>query len=192
MSRIIHEDGAAMNQIGPDRLPPIPEDRQTPAQRRAAAELAAGLRGGLRGPFIPMLRSPELLDRTQHLGEYLRYRGVVPHKLRELAILVTARHWGASYEWYAHAPIARKAGLAPTLIEALAVDREPTGLEADEETVLRFCRELHQSHAVNDSVYARALALFGEDGVVELTALCGYYALLAMVLNVARTPTPQP
>ena len=174
----------------PERLPAIPESQLSPEQRRVATALIEGPRGRLGGPFIALLRSPELCERTQRLGEYLRYASVVPPRLRELAILAAARHWRQNYEWQAHAPLAERAGISRGLIEALAADRWPEVLAADEQTVLRFCQELHRSHAVSDALYAQARELLGEDGVVELCALCGYYALLAMVLNVARTAVP--
>ena len=175
---------------GAERLPAIPAARQTPAQQQASAALIAGPRGQLRGPFIAMLRSPELLERAQRLGEYLRYRSVVPHKLRELAILATSRHWRATYEWHAHAPIALAAGLTQPVIDALAEQRIPEGLASDEQAVLEFCLALHSEHAVGDALYERLLRLLGEAGVVELCGICGYYAMLAMMLNVARTALP--
>jgi len=175
---------------GPERLPAIPESQQSLAQRRVATTLIEGPRGRLGGPFIALLRSPELCERTQRLGEYLRYASVVPQRLRELAILATARHWCQNYEWQAHAPLAERAGISRGLIDALAADRCPEALAPDEDIVLRFCQELHRRHAVGDALYRQARELLGEDGVVELCGLCGYYALLAMVLNVARTALP--
>jgi 4-carboxymuconolactone decarboxylase len=179
-----------MNKPLPERLPPIPEARQSDAQRRVAAALIAGPRGRLSGPFIALLRSPELFERTQRLGEYLRFQSIVPQRLRELAILSTARHWHQNYEWQAHAPIAERLGISRRLIDALATEAVPEGLESDEAIVLSFCAELYQNRAVSDTVYLQALSLLGEDGVVELCGICGYYALLAMVLNVARTGLP--
>lgn len=179
-----------MSNSSPERLPPIPEGQWTAAQRAVAAELIAGPRGGLRGPFQALLRSPELMQRVQQLGEYLRYRSIVPHKLRELGILAAARHWSQSYEWHTHVGIARKAGVPETLIDAIVQGQEPVGASAEEATVLAFCRSLHRRHHVEEPLYQRAQALLGEDGVVELCALCGYYALLAMVLNVAQTALP--
>ena len=174
-----------------DRLPAIPDDKQTPAQKKVVKALISGSRKGVRGPFIPMLRSPDLCDRAQKLGEYLRYRSVVPQKLRELAILATARHWQQTYEWQAHAKIARDAGVSEQLIDTLAQERDGSGLPPDEATVLTFCRELHRDHAVCDVTYAQTKALLGEDGLMELCGICGYYTLLAMVMNVARTPLPE-
>jgi len=173
-----------------DRLPPIPESLQTEAQKQVVAALIAGSRGSASGPFMPMLRSPEMLDLAQRLGEYLRFRSVIPKKLRELAILATARFWQQTYEWYVHAPIACEAGLSATIIESLAQGEDGAALPPDEQTVLQFCRDLHRNHAVSDSVYGTTKSLLGEDGIIELCGICGYYALLAMVMNVARTPTP--
>ena len=173
-----------------DRLPPIPPDELTPAQRRAAEALTSGPRGALFGPFVPMLRSPELLDRAQRLGEYLRYDCAVPPRLRELAILMTARHFSQAYEWHVHAPAAAQAGLSTTVIAAIAARRQPQAMQADEAVVHEFCRELHDRHAVSDDTYAAALRLLGAQGVMDLCGVCGYYGLLALIMNVARTPLP--
>ena len=175
---------------GGDRLPPIPEQEQTPAQKKSVAALVAGSRRDVRGPFIPLLRSPPLLDRVHPIGEYLRFRSVIAPKLRELATLIVARFWQQTYEWHAHIPPALDAGVAQSTINQLSPDWDGTGLPDDERTVLQFCRELHRSHAVSDDTYEGAKKLLGEDGVIELCGLCGYYTLLAMVMNVARTPLP--
>jgi 4-carboxymuconolactone decarboxylase len=172
------------------RLAPIPEALFSEAQRRVVQALIAGPRGRVSGPFVALLRSPELCARTQQLGAYLRFDSLLPQRLRELAILATARHWRQNYEWQTHAPIAEQAGVPRKLIASLAADQDCSAEAADEDIVLRFCRELHGRHGVGDELYEQARVLLGEDGVVELCALCGYYALLAMVLNVARTPVP--
>jgi len=172
------------------RFPVIPPEQYTPAQREAAARLVAGPRGEVRGPFVPLLYSPELLDRGQRLGEYLRYGCAVPEDLREFAILVAARHWRQEYEWHAHAPLAVRAGVAQSVVDALALGREPAGISPELEVVYRFCRAVHETGRVDDGLFASARQLLGENGVVDLVGLCGYYAMLAMVLNVARTPVP--
>jgi 4-carboxymuconolactone decarboxylase len=176
--------------ITADRLPPLADEQLTAAQKKVVKALLAGSRKAVRGPFIPLLRSPDLCDRTQKLGEYLRFRSVVPRKLRELAILATARHWQQGYEWQAHASSAQEAGLSEQLIDVLALEWDGAGLPADERTVLQFCRELHRDRIVSDRTYEEAKALLGERGVVELCGICGYYTLLAMVMNVAATPVP--
>ena len=173
-----------------DRLPPLEREAMTAEQRRAADALVRGRRGALYGPFVPLLRSPELLDRAQRLGEYLRYDSALPPRLRELAILVTARHFRQAYEWHVHAPAAIEAGFSPETIAELAAGRRPPSLRPDEAVVHDFCAELHGRHEVRDERYAAALALLGERGVVDLTGLCGYYGLLALVMNAARTPLP--
>ncbi len=173
-----------------DRLPPIPAERMTEAQRRAAAELSSGPRGGLSGPFVPLLRSPELMSRLQKVGAYLRFESALPARLRELAILVTARFWTQQYEWHFHEPLALRAGVAPATVRALAEGRRPDGMAEEEEAVFDLCDGLHRSHAVGDRVWARAVACVGEPGVVDLVGLAGYYATLAMVMNAARTPLP--
>jgi 4-carboxymuconolactone decarboxylase len=176
--------------VAPERMPPIPEGKMTEAQKKAAAELSAGRRGSVRGPFHAYLRSPTLMDRVQKLGEYLRYDSVVEQRLRELAALMAARDWTQQYEWHAHVPHALKAGLKATTIEAVAEGRRPSGMAADEEIVYDFVQELLANRGVSDATYARALKPFGEAGVVELTSVVGYYAMLAMVMNVARTGVP--
>jgi len=173
-----------------ERLPEIPDSQQNAAQRQVTAALLRGPRGRLSGPFIALLRSPELCQRAQLLGEYLRFDSVVPQRLRELAILLTARRWRQNYEWQAHAPIAQRVGLARSVIEDLAAGRPSPQQPPDESIVAAFCNELHQAHGVSDRVYAQARELLGEQGVVELCGICGYYSLLAMVLNVARTALP--
>ena len=173
-----------------DRLPPLPPAALTEAQRRAAEALISGRRGALFGPFVPLLRSPELLDRAQRLGEFLRYESAIEPRLRELAILVTARHFRQAYEWHVHAPEAARAGLAPQAIEALAAGEPPRDLKTDEAAVYDFCSEAHREHRVSDATYAAVLQLLGEQGLVDLCGVCGYYGLLALVMNVARTPLP--
>jgi 4-carboxymuconolactone decarboxylase len=173
-----------------DRLPPIAPELLTDAQRRAAQAVIAGPRGALYGPFVPLLRSPELLENAQRMGEYLRYRSAIGVRLSELVILVTARQWNQAVEWAIHAPIAAQVGLAPQVIEAIARRERPQHMLVDEAVVHDFCIELHQNKAVSDATYADALALFGEQGVVDLMGLNGYYTFLAMVMNTARTELP--
>lgn len=173
-----------------DRLPPIPREAMTAAQQRAADAVVSSRRGALFGPFVPLLRSPELLERAQRLGEYLRYDSALPSRLRELAILVTARHFRQAYEWHVHAPAAAQAGLSAASIEAIAAGQRPVPMPADEATVHDFCSELHGAHEVSDATYSAALALLGEQGVIDLCGICGYYGLLALVMNTARTALP--
>ena len=160
----------------------------TSTQAEAAAELSAGPRGGVIGPFKPPMYSPELLKRVQKTGEYLRYNTDLPKRLTELAILIVAKHWGQPVEWNIHYPIALDAGVKHSDIDAISVDEVPPSLDTDQRLVYDFCRSLLSNGVVDDVVYMRLEAAIGKKGVVDLTALCGYYALLAMVMNVARTP----
>jgi 4-carboxymuconolactone decarboxylase len=169
-------------------LPPSPREQWTVAQQAAAAELISGPRGEVRGPFVPLLRSPELFDRAQKLGEYLRYRSAVPEALKEFAILLAARHWRQGYEWQVHAPIAIRAGVDAGTVATIGAGLPPEPLSAEQRVVHEFCTQLLCQQTVDDRCYQRALALLGEAGVVDLCGICGYYSLLAMVMNVARTP----
>ncbi|UTY57811.1 carboxymuconolactone decarboxylase family protein [Massilia sp. erpn] len=173
-----------------ERLGPIPFAEMTTAQQAAAQAVIDGPRGALYGPFVPLLRSPELMGCAQRLGEYLRYRSAIGTRLSELAILVTARAWDQPVEWAIHAPIAADVGIRAEVIDAIAQRRAPSGLAADEQAVYDFCTELQRDKRVSDPTYAAALTQFGEQGVTDLTGLNGYYALLAMIMNVAQTPAP--
>jgi 4-carboxymuconolactone decarboxylase len=172
---------------GPDRLPPIAPERWTEAQRREAEALIAGPRGAVLAPFIPLLRSPELAGHAQRLGAYLRYKSAIGVRLTELAILVTAAEWQQAVEWAIHAPIAEREGIAPTTIAALSRRERPPALADDEAAVYDVCVELQRQRCISDATWARAVTLFGEAGMVDLIGINGYYALLAMVMNGART-----
>lgn len=177
-----------------ERLGPIPPDQLTPLQQQAAQAIIDGPRGALYGPFVPLLRSPELMEHAQRMGEYLRYRSAIGTRLSELAILVTARHWDQQVEWAIHAPIAAREGIAAGVIDAIAHGRRPDGMadgmKDDEAVVHDFCIELQRGKRVSDATYGAALARFGEPGVVDLMGVNGYYTLLAMVMNGAQTEAP--
>jgi 4-carboxymuconolactone decarboxylase len=173
---------------GAERLPLPPRETWTAAQAEAARELVAGPRGGVIGPFKPLMYSPDLMARVQKTGEYLRYNTGLDKRLTELAILVVAHHWGQPVEWNIHYPIALQAGVKQADADAIAAGVTPPTLDAEQRTVYEFCRQVLKQSAVDDKCYAAVLAAFGEKGVVDLTSLCGYYSLLAMVMNVARTP----
>lgn len=173
-----------------DRLPPIPTEQWTEAQRREAEEVIRGPRGALISPFIPLLRSPELMGHAQRMGEYLRYRSALGLRLSELAILLVARHWSQPVEWAIHAPIARREGIAAETIDAIERNERPVALPDDESLVFDFCTELQHTLQISDATWARAIAMLGEQGTVDLLGLAGYYAMLAMVMNAARTPVP--
>jgi 4-carboxymuconolactone decarboxylase len=168
----------------------VPPQLWTPDQRHYAQEIIDGPRGALIEPFIPMLRSPELMAHSQRLGEYLRYRSAIGLRLSELAILVTARQWDQQVEWAIHAPIAVREGIRPEAVAAIALGVTPQGLAADESIVYDFCTELHRTKQVSDATWARAIGAFEEQGTVDLVGICGYYAFLGMMMNAARTPVP--
>ena len=175
-------------QPGGERLPMPAESAMTPAQRDAAQALINGPRKGVYGPFLPLLRSPQLLDRVAKMGEYLRFESVLDARIRELATCAVARHVSNQFEWTMHAPLALKAGVSEATIEALRLGARPKQLPGDEEAALDFTRELLTTHGVSDPTYATALQAFGEQGVVELASLIGYFAMVSWVMNVARTP----
>lgn len=173
-----------------NRMPAIPDGELTDAQREVMAEFEAkrGQKPG--GPFVPLLRAPEVFRYANQMGHYLRFGTELPMTLSELAILITARRWTQNYEWMAHRKIAEQAGLSVAIIQAIKEGRRPAGMSDDEETVYEFCTEVHRNGEVSDVTYARAKAAFGERGVVDLAAICGHYSTLAVIMNVARTPGP--
>lgn len=179
----------------PDRLPPIALEQMNERQRKSAQALIAGPRGPAaiqRGPFVPLLRSPELMDRLQRVGEYLRFDSALQARISEFATLIVARDWSQQFEWAVHVPLARKAGVAAETIEALAEGRRPETMAADEAAAYDFCIEVLRTRGVSDATWTRALGNFGEQGTLDLVGLIGYFVTVDMVLNVARTPGGSP
>jgi 4-carboxymuconolactone decarboxylase len=174
-----------------ERMPAIPRDEMDDAQRAAADELIAGPRKGVKGPFIPLLRSPELMARLQKVGEYLRFESALSRRVNEFVTLVVSRAWTQQFEWATHVPLATGAGTASQTIEALREGRRPTGMSREEELAYDFTTELQLNHGVSDATYRANVEAFGERGVIELVTLIGYFATVSMVLNVAHTP-PEP
>ena len=172
-----------------DRLPPIPAEKMTEAQKKAAAEYTAA-RGPLTGPWNVLLRSPELINRQRGVSDYVRFNSVLSPKVSEFIILITARHWAQQYVWNAHHPAALKAGLNPDIAVAVAEGRRPRQMAEDEEIAYDFAIELQRNHSVSDATYARALAKYGERGIVDMIGLTGHYTTISMVLNTARTGLP--
>jgi 4-carboxymuconolactone decarboxylase len=171
-----------------DRLPPIPPEQWTPAQRTEAEAMMAGPRKAVVSPFVPLLRSPELAGHVQRLGAYLRYRSAVGTRLTELAVLITAAYFDQAVEWAIHAPIAQKEGVALAIIAALERHEKPSFAHDDEAIVYAYCTELLSNRGrVSDSIWQQAVVAFGENGVMDLTGICGYYGLLALVMNAAQT-----
>ncbi len=179
----------------------IPLENLTPEQKALSDAIKSGPRaklassgaskpGPLGGPFNVWLRSPGIGNLVQQLGEEIRFRSSLSGKLNELAILVNARNWTSQYEWLAHHKLALEGGLNPEIAEAIAEGRKPEGMDADEALVYEFSRELQETQGVSDEMYARAVARFGERGVVDLISVNGFYVLVSMCLNIDRTPVP--
>jgi len=171
-----------------DRLPPLARETMDDAQRTAADELIAGPRKGVKGPFIPLLRSPRLLAPLQKAGEYLRFDSALSRRASEFATLVVARQWTQQFEWFVHVPLARQEGTSAETIEALRIGHRPITMNAEEGFVYDFVLELTMHHGVSDATYQECIARFGERGVIDLVGLIGYFSLMSMVLNVAHTP----
>jgi 4-carboxymuconolactone decarboxylase len=171
-----------------NRLPTIAAEKLTPDQKKAAEEFTAGRGYAPRGPFAVMLRSPEVMLRAKAMGDYLRFRNVLPKRVSEMVILITAREWTQQYEWVHHYGFALKEGLAKSIIEAIADGRRPESMSDDETAAYDFAIELHRRRSVSDPTYARALKHYGEQGIIDLVGLCGYYSFNAMMMNVSRTP----
>ena len=172
------------------RFKPLPPEQMSAEQKRVAQALSEGPRGGVRGPFPALLRVPALADRVRAVGDYVRFEGSLPPPLRELAILVVARFWTAQYEWYAHRQHAVKAGLDPSIPEAIAQGKRPAKLSADEALVYDLCVELLHARDVSDATFAAAVKRFGETTVLELVGLAAYYSFVSLILNLNRTPIP--
>ena len=180
----------------------IPFTEMTPPQRAYADAVMAGptaatgsaavVKGAtfLGAPFNVYLRSPELAQGLRQVAEYIRFKTSLPPRLNEFAILVTARHWGSQYEWFAHHRLAMQAGLSPAVAEDLAQGRRPNGMKDDEAAIYDFSHELHNRHEVGDAAYKAVVDRFGEQGAVDLIAVNGYYTMISMILNVDRSPMP--
>jgi len=193
---------AAVAQEDQRRFKLIPFTEMTPDQRKYADAVMAGPTsatgsaavvpgaGTIGSPFNVYLRSPKLAEQLRGVGEYLRFKTSLPSKLNEFAIMITARQWGAQYEWFAHSRLALKAGLNPAIAEDLAHGKRPAGMQDDEAAVYNFAHELHTTHQVSDANFKAVLDRFGEQGVVDLIAVSGYYVMVSMILNVDRTPMP--
>jgi 4-carboxymuconolactone decarboxylase len=192
--------GASMSHAA-DRFPIIQPDQMNAAQKTLLETIAGGARAQnygsdpvghvlRRGPFNAWMRSPEFGLRLQAVGEQIRFKSSIPPRLNELAILITAREWTSQYEWYAHHILAMKAGLDPKIADDIAAGKRPANMKEDEAAVYDFCIELHRSKKVSDANFQRVKAMFGEQGVVDLIGVSGYYTAVSMTLNVAQVPVP--
>jgi 4-carboxymuconolactone decarboxylase len=173
-----------------DRMPPLADAEMTPAQREAAEAFRSKRGNPVFGPFVPLLRSPELMLRLQAVGGHCRYRSAIGLRLTEFAILMVARRHGQAVEWAIHAPIAASEGVADETISALLEGRRPPAMAADEAMVFDAIMELWAHDGWSDATYEGMRARFGEAGVIDLVGTVGYYATLALVMNVARTEAP--
>ena len=162
----------------------------TPAQRRVHDQIVAGRRGRFGGPFQLLIRAPEICEHAAKLGEHLRWGTSLPDRLSELAIITTARFWRAQYEWFAHAPLAEKAGVPAAAIEAIRRGDSPSFAQADEALVHRICTELQKTQRLSDASFGEAIVTLGEAGLVEVVAIIGYYTLIGNTLNVFQVPLP--
>lgn len=185
------ETPAPENKAASPRFPLLTEATMTPRQRESYQAIVSGPRKGARGPFNALLRSPEVADRVQKVGEYIRFQSTIPAPLNEMAILITGRFWGAQYEFWAHSRLARTAGLGDAIIDAIAEGRRPASMTDDERIVYDFCTELFRDKAVSDATFKAVVNRFGEPGVIDLIAASGYYSIVSMVLNVDRHPLPE-
>ncbi len=171
------------------RIPELQRHQLSPEQTKVYDAILAS-RGSLHGPFRAWLHSPELAQKAQQLGEHVRFQSTVPDRLRELAILVTARFWDAQLEWSIHEPVAREAGIPHAAIEDIKRRRTPNFEHRDEEAVFHYTFDLLRDHFVDDNVFAEASELIGTRGLTELTILIGYYSLVALSLNAFRVLVP--
>jgi 4-carboxymuconolactone decarboxylase len=174
-----------------DRFKPLTYDEMTPAQRTMIEHVLSGPRGSTDGPFNVQLRSPEMGDLGQQFGAATRFATSVPRKLYELAIIITARHWTAQFEWTAHHRGALQAGVSPAVCDAIAAGRRPSAMPSDEEVVYNFATELLEKKQVSDATFDAAKKLLGERGVVDLISVMGWYGTVSMYLNVDRYPLPE-
>jgi 4-carboxymuconolactone decarboxylase len=176
---------------GLERMPDIPEAQMSTEQKRIMNEIAAGPRGRIGGPFIPLMRSPELMNRLQKVGEYLRFQNTVGLRNSEFAVLIVARHWAQPVEWAIHRPIAEREGVLPATCDAIAEGRRPDNMTEDETLIYNVLEELRSNRSLSDVTYAQLRNRFGDQGVIDLVAHYGYYSLLAMTMNVTRTAVPE-
>ncbi|WP_458095173.1 carboxymuconolactone decarboxylase family protein [Roseomonas sp. WA12] len=172
------------------RIELTPAAERTPEEREVCQEAVSGIRGRVPAPMIAWLKNPELARRGQRLGELLRYQTTLEPRLSELAILITARHWTAHYEWTVHKREGLKAGMDPEVVAAIAARRTPALEDSRERAVYDVSTSLMETRRVPDALYRRGVEMLGERGMVELVGILGYYALVAMTLNVFELGMP--
>ncbi|MBC2640893.1 MULTISPECIES: carboxymuconolactone decarboxylase family protein [unclassified Rhodococcus (in: high G+C Gram-positive bacteria)] len=173
-----------------DRMPMPPAEELSAEQQAAAHRVAAGPRGAVFGPFVPLLRSPQAMEHLQHLGAYLRFESPLPNKIFEMLVLLVAREWDQDFEWAYHLPLARGAGLSDEAIDALVQRSVPPDLTPAEESAYEIVLELFADKTVSDATFNRGIEMLGPQSVTDVVVTAGYYSTLAMVMNMARTPPP--
>jgi|ERR1044071_5378699 4-carboxymuconolactone decarboxylase len=173
-----------------DRMPRIPADQLTDAQKQAMENFKKSRGYELGGPFIPLLRSPEVMLRAEPMGEYLRFHSILQPRINEMVAIIAAREWTQQYEFNAHYRNALKQGLRKEIADAIADSRHPPGMAEDEDIAYDLATEILRNKRVGDATYARAVGKFGEQGVIEILAVVGYYSFLAVVMNATRTAMP--
>ena len=174
-----------------NRFAPLSYAEMSPEQRTMVDSILAGPRNSLGGPFNVMLRNPAIGDRAQQLGAAIRFNVSIPLRLREMAIIMTARHWTSHFEWNAHRQAAVREGLDEAIVQAIAAGRRPEGMDAVETVVYEFCAELLETKRVSDRRFEAAVDALGEPGVVDIVSTLGYYGMVAMLLNVDGYPLPE-
>jgi 4-carboxymuconolactone decarboxylase len=172
------------------RFPQLELEKLQGDQRSLAENILKVSSLGIQGPYNPLLRSPVMGQRMLDLLDYLRWNSAVPTRLTELAIMIQARLWRSQVEWFAHYPISLRAGLSPELLADLKANKRPANMQEDEAAVYDFCTELSTEHAVSDETYARAKAILGDQGLVDLTVISGTYVTVAMMLAMAEATVP--
>jgi len=172
------------------RFPPLTMEQLDAKQKPLGEQVMKVSSVGLAGPYNPMMRSPVLGQKLFDLFAYLRWDTSVPTKLNEFAIIIIGRQWRSQVEWFAHAPLAQKAGLSPEIIAELKANKRPSNMAEDEATVYDFVTELTTTHKVSDETYARAKKIFNDQQIVDLTAVAGNYVMVAMLLAMAEESTP--
>ena len=166
-----------------ERMPPLDPESLDGEQQRVADELTKGPRGGVKGPFIPLLRSPTLVDRLGKVGEYLRFGCSLDSRISEFVMLVVSREWTNQFEWAVHVPLAIKGGVTRETIDALAEGRHPSGMASDEALAYEICQELSRTKSLCDTTYRRAVQHFGEVGVIDIATIYGYFVTVCAIMN---------
>ena len=171
-----------------ERLPLPSLEAMTEAQRAAANDLIAGPRKGVKGPFIPLLRSPELMTRLQKVGEYLRFQSSLAPRISEFSTLCVARAWSQQFEWVVHVPLALKAGTSKETIDAIREGRRPASMSLAEAVVYDFIAELLTTKGIAQATYDAVMSELGDQGLIDMVGVVGYFTSMCMVINVAHTP----